>query len=133
VAFLFIFIKTISMSTEKNALDRIAKNTSDKVVLKSTELTLSNTAQSVSFSGVNSADVIAIEIRVRKTGVPADATHIARMTTVSGDTPTTSHGMYLGDGDIYTVTGNPNCIALKLIATEALGHIANLVYYGYSQ
>lgn len=112
-------------------LGRIDSNTRDRVVLGQNELTLSAAAQAPSMpSGVSISDVYAIEFRVKKTGAPADSTNIARFTMASGDTPTTTHGMYVGDGDYYTVTNKTNTSNFKIISADGLFHVVNLIYYG---
>lgn len=114
-------------------LQQIAVNTQDKISLLQNELVLSGVAQSPSFVGANlagMADVFAIEIRIKQTGVPADPTQIARITFTEGDSPTTTHGMYLGNGDLYTVTGKSNVKNFKIISADGGAHIANFVFYG---
>lgn len=114
-----------------NQVNRVADNVSDRVVLKQEELTLSGaSAAALPFTGINSLDVKSVEFRVRKTGVPADSTFLAMFTMASGDTPTASHGMYVGNNDLYTVTGNNNVRNFKIIATEAIAHVMYIIYYG---
>ena len=126
---------TNSLIKLKNVLQSINSNVADRIVLKQEELTLNNTAggQAASFTGLVTTDVVAIEIRVRKDGAPADSTRIARFTAKSGDVPTATHGMYLGDGDLYTISGNENCTAFKIIAMDALNPVCNIIYYGSIQ
>lgn len=114
-----------------HSIGKVEGEVSDLVVLLHEELTLTGTAQSFPFTGLEASDVKAIEIRVRKDGSPTDAGHIARFTMTNGDTPTSSHGMYLGDGDLYTITGNSNCINSKIIRTDSTSPVCNVVYYGY--
>lgn len=113
-----------------NFLQQVAVNTQDKIALLQNELSLSAIAKTPNFTGIEIDDVYAIEIRVKQDGAPVDGTHIARITFVEGDTPTTSHGMYLGNGDLYTVTGKANIAALKIISADGGAHTANLVFYG---
>lgn len=120
----------MAQNITENLLAQIAVSTQDKIALKHGELTLSGTAQSPSFTGIVASDVFSIEIRVRATGTPADATQIARITFVNGDTPTATHGMYLGNGDVYTVTNKTNVQNLKIISADGGAHIANFVFYG---
>lgn len=122
-------------ATETEFLRQIASNTGDKVVLLQEEITLSNSAQSPAFTGIAKTDVYAIELRVRKVGSPVDSGYIALFTVAPNDTPVvaSSHGQYLGNGDIYEITGQANVANFKIIATESLAHICHIIYYGKSQ
>lgn len=107
----------------------------DRICLGTKELTLSDTAQSLSFasllSGSVAADVKSVCIKVKKAGVPTDTSHLLRYTLVSTDTPTTSHGMWMGDGDYFEITNNSNIQGLKVIAAEAgVFSILTIEYYG---
>ena len=104
---------------------------SDRVCLGTKELTLSNTAQSLSFTSITTADVKSVCIKVKKAGSPTDTTHLLRYTLESTDTPTTSHGMWMGDGDYFEITNNKNVQGLKVIAAEAgVFSILTIEYYG---
>jgi len=103
----------------------------DGICLGTKELTLSDTAQSLSFTSIITADVKSVCIKVKKAGSPTDTTHLLRYTMVSTDTPTTSHGMWMGDGDYFEITNNTNIQALKVIAAEAtIASILTIEYYG---
>jgi len=107
----------------------IALFKSEPVAIYHESLTLSGTAEFFPFTTLKDVDVKSIEIRLRKSGTPTDSTHIARLT-MSGQTPTSSLGMYLGDGDLYTITGNENCRSSKIISTDGGSHVCNIIYYG---
>lgn len=115
---------------DNTALKQIASNTSDRVSLAQEELTLSNTAQGFPFTGISKGDVYSAEIRVREVGSPTDSTYIANLTLDAADTPTTTHGQYLGNGDFYEITNQANIFNFKIIATESLAHICHIIYYG---
>ncbi len=108
-------------------------NTSDRVCLKCEELTLSSTAVAVPlpFTGIaQSFDVKAVHIKVKKIGSPADSSNLVRYTQAPGDSPTTTHGMWMGDGDYFEVTNKTNISNLKFIAVDALFAILTIEYYG---
>lgn len=120
---------------EKSALNQIVSNLVDRPCLGVKELTLSDTAQSLSFAslanGSTVADVVSIAIKVKKAGSPTDDTHLVRFTQVDGETPTTSHGMWFGNGDYFEITNNANIRAAKFIAAEAgIFSILTIEYYG---
>jgi len=107
----------------------------DRICLGTKELTLSDTAQSLSFTGLLNgslaADVKSVCIKVKKAGSPTDTSHLLRYTLVSTDTPTTSHGMWMGDGDFFEITNNTNIQNLKVISAEAgIASILTIEYYG---
>lgn len=109
--------------------------TSDRPCIGVKELTLSNTAQSLSFAsllnGSVAADVQSVCIKVKKAPLATDNTHLVRYTMVSGETPTTTHGMWMGDGDYFEITNNTNIQNLKLIAAEVgIFSILTIEYYG---
>lgn len=113
-----------------NRLNDIASNTAALRVLLHEELTLSTaSAVPLPFTGINSKDVKAVEIRVKTTGTPTDTTAIVRFRT-DGTAPTASSGMYLAGGDLYTINHNANVINFKIIRIEALAHVVNIIYYG---
>ncbi len=103
---------------------------SDKVCLGCEELTLSAAAQSLPFTGINSADVGSVIIKVRKIGSPTDSTYLLRYTQTENITPTAILGMWMGDGDLFEISNNTNVVALKLIATDALFCKISIEYYG---
>jgi hypothetical protein len=103
---------------------------SDKICLGSEEMVLSATAQSLPFTGINSADVGSVLIKCRKIGTPTDSTYLLRYTQTSGITATTILGMWMGDGDVFEINNNANVVALKLIATDALFCKLSIEYYG---
>lgn len=108
---------------------------SDKPCIGVKELTLSDTAQSLSFSGLLNgavaADVKSVCIKVKKAGSPTDNTHLVRYTIVNGETPTTSHGMWMGDGDFFEITNNTNIQNLKVISAQTgIASILTIEYYG---
>ena len=113
-----------------SAINRNTSNTADRIALGHDELTLSLAAQILPFTGILKSDVTHVEFRVRKVGVPTDATYIANFTMAAGATPTTTTGQYVGNNDLYTVTNKTNVANFKIIATENLGHIMHIVYYG---
>lgn len=116
---------------EKVILDQISVNTSDKRCLLTAEQNITNTASALSFTGIQAKDVGSVIIKFRKqaSSTPADESHIVRMTQISTDTPTASHGMWWGNGDVVEITNNENVQSIKLIATENLTHIATIEYY----
>lgn len=108
---------------------------SDRQCIGVKELTLSDTAQSLNFSsllnGSVAADVKSVCIKLKKAGTPTDTTHLVRYTTVNGETPTTSHGMWMGDGDFFEITNNTNIQNLKVISAEVgIASILTIEYYG---
>ena len=103
----------------------------DKVCLLTEDLVLSATAQSLPFTGINSADVGGVIIKVKKIGSPTDSTYLLRYTQKIGDAPVAaSKGMWMGDGDLFEINNNTNVLALKLIATDALFCTITIEYYG---
>ena len=125
-------METQKYSNRANAnSQQIIRNTSDKVCLATKKLTLSNTAQALNFSGIQIGDVGSVIIKVKKAGSPTDSTHLVRYTMVDTDAPTTTHGMWYGDGDVFEVSNNKNVIGLKLIAAElGIFSILSIEYYG---
>lgn len=119
---------------EKAGIYQISANTADKPCLLTEELNVANTAGGVAlpFTGIPSGDVGSVILKFKKStgGAAADDTHIVRMTQVSTDTPTATHGMWWGHGDVVEITNNKNVLGVKLIATEALTHIVTIEYYG---
>lgn len=116
------------------AMGLIASNTADKVCVGTKELTLSNTAQSLSFAtllnGTASSDVKYVSIKVKSAGSPTDSTHLVRYTEASGDTPTVTHGMWFGEGDFFDITGNGNVVNSKFIAAElGVFSVLTISYY----
>lgn len=107
----------------------IALFKSEPIAIYHESLTLTGTAQPFPFTTLKAVDVKAIEIRIRKAGTPADSTHLARLS-MTTQTPTTSLGMFLGDGDLYTITGNENCRAAQIISADGGSHVCNIIYYG---
>ncbi len=104
---------------------------SDKICLGVEDLTLTASALPLPFTGItNTADVGSVLIKIKKIGSPADSTYLLRYTQKVGDTPTTSKGMWFGDGDVFEITNNTNVVALKLIATDALFCTITIEYYG---
>lgn len=103
---------------------------SDKPCLHTEDLMLSATAQSLPFTGISSGDVGGVLIKCRKIGSPTDSAYLLRYTQTSGLTPTSSIGMWMGDGDVFEINNNANVIALKLIATDALFCKITIEYYG---
>lgn len=107
---------------------------SDRICLGTKELTLSASAQSLVFTGLVSgsgmADVGAVAIKVKKTGSPADTTHLVRYTQAVGDTPTTTHGMFMGDAAYFEITNKTNVENLKVISADGGFHILTVEYYG---
>jgi hypothetical protein len=122
------------MDKETLAIVRAIKETngklSDRVCLGTKELTLSASAQSLSFTGFDPLDVGAVAIKVKKVGSPADAGHLVRYTQALGDVPTTSHGMFMGDAAYFEVTNKTNVSNLKLISADGGLHILSIEYYG---
>lgn len=118
---------------ETTAIIRAIKETnsklSDRVCLATKELTLSAAAQSLSFASLSQDDVGAVAIKVKKTGSPTDTTHLVRYTQAAGDTPTTSHGMFMGDSAYFEVTNKTNVANLKVISADGLFHILSIEYY----
>jgi len=117
------------------SINAMSQSLSDLVCLGTKELTLSDTAQVLSFSsllnGSVAGDVKAICIKVKKAGSPTDTTHLLRYTLVSTDTPTTSHGMWMGDGDYLEITNKTNISGLKVISAEVgIASILTIEYYG---
>lgn len=117
------------------AIGVVNQSLSDRVCVGTKELTLSDAAQSLSFAslldGCKAGDIKSVCIKVKKAGSPTDATHLVRYTLVNGDTPTTSHGMWMGDGDYFEITNNTNIQNLKVISAEAgIASILTIEYYG---
>lgn len=111
-------------------LKRIIGVLNDKVALKQEEITLTQSAQPLPFTGIKPTDVYAVEIRILASGTPTKSSNIANFTMVVSDTPTSTHGMYLGDGDYYEITNQANIQNFKIIATENLAHVCHIIYYG---
>jgi len=104
---------------------------SDKVCLGTEDLTLTASALPLPFTGVNSADVGGVIIKVKKIGSPTDSTYLLRYTQNIGETPVAAtKGMWMGDGDLFEINNNTNVVALKLIATDALFCTLTIEYYG---
>ena len=109
----------------------VVENTKDRICLSTKELTLSDAAQSLSFSGLSANDVKSVCIKVKKAGSPTDDTHLVRLTQALSDTPTTTHGMWFGNGDYFEITNKTNVANLKMIAAEAgIFSILTIEYYG---
>jgi len=119
---------------EKNierAIGTTNQKLSDKVCLLTEDLILSDTAQSLPFTGISSADVGGVVIKVKKIDSPTDSTYLLRYTQKEGDAPiAASKGMWFGDGDVFEVNNNTNVVNLKLIATDALFCTITIEYYG---
>lgn len=111
------------------AIKETNRKLSDRVCLATKELTLSAAAQSLDFTSISASDIGSVAIKVRKTGAPADTTHLVRYTQALGDTPTTSHGMYMGDASYFEITNSTNVGNLKLISADGLFHILSIEYY----
>jgi len=110
---------------------------SDKICLGTEDLTLTSAALPLPFtsailpSGITSADIGGVIIKVKKIGTPTDATYLLRYTQKVGDTPVAaSKGMWMGDGDLFEINNNTNVVNLKLIATDALFCTITIEYYG---
>lgn len=103
---------------------------SDRVCLATKELVLSATAQSLDFTSLIKADVGAVAIKVKKVGTPTDTTNLVRYTQALLDTPTTSHGMFMGDAAYFEITNKENVGNLKLISADGGFHILSIEYYG---
>lgn len=107
---------------------------SDRICLGTLELTLSTYAQALSFSGLVSgsvqADVGSVAIKVKKAGSPADTTHLVRYTQAAEDTPTKTHGMFMGDASYFEITNKTNVDNLKVISADDGLHILSIEYYG---
>lgn len=110
---------------------------SDKVCLGTEDLTLTASALPLPFttaalpSGITSADIGGVIIKVKKIGSPTDSTYLLRYTQKVGDTPVAAtKGMWMGDGDLFEINNNTNVVALKLIATDALFCTITIEYYG---
>jgi hypothetical protein len=115
----------------KGGIYQISANTADRPCLLTEEMNVTNTAATLPFTGLASGDVGSVILKFKKSAVAAaDDAHIVRMTQVITDTPTASHGMWWGHGDVVEITNNTNVLGIKLIATEALTHIATIEYYG---
>lgn len=114
-----------------NATNQVVSNTSDKICLGTKELTLSDTAQSLDFTGLAANDVHSVTIKVKSAAAVADATHLVRYTQVSGDAPTTTHGMWQGAADYFEISNNNNVENVKFIAAETgKFSILSIEYYG---
>ncbi len=104
---------------------------SDKPCLLTENLTISASAQSLPFTGINSSDVGGVIIKVKKAaGTPTDSTYLLRYTQTSGLTPTVSVGMWMGDGDLFEINNNANVISFKVISTDATFATLTIEYYG---
>lgn len=108
---------------------------SDRVCLGTKELTLTDTASAIDFTGLADGstqnDVKSVCIKVKKAVGSTDTTHLLRYTLVSTDTPTTSHGMWMGDGDYLEISNTTNISGLKVISAEAgVASILTIEYYG---
>lgn len=113
------------------ALQASVSKLSDKVCLGTEDLVLSATAQVLPFTGITATtDVGGVLIKCKKIGTPTDATYLLRYTQKSGDTPTTSKGMWMGDGDLFEINNNANVLNLKLIATDVTFCTITIEYYG---
>ena len=102
-----------------HAIKETNSKLSDKVCLLTENLTVSASAQSLPFTGINSADVGGVIIKVRKSGTPTDSTYLIRYTQANGSTPTASVGMWMGDGDLFEINNNSNVVSFKVISTDA--------------
>ncbi len=111
------------------ATNRSTAKLTDKVCLGVEDLTLTAAALPLPFTGVVQARVGGVIIKVKKIGAPADSTYLLRYTQAVGDTPTTSKGMWFGDGDVFEVSNETNVGALKLISTDALFCTITIEYY----
>ena len=108
---------------------------SDRPCIGVKELMLSNTAQVLDFTslvdGSVVGDVKSVCIKLKKAAGATDNTHLVRYTVAKGDTPTVTHGMWMGDGDFFEITNNTNIQNLKVIAAEAgIFSILTIEYYG---
>lgn len=116
------------------SMQELGRKLSDKVCLGTEDLTLTASALPLPFtalpSGTTSADVGGVIIKVKKIGAPTDSTYLLRYTQSVGSTPTTSVGMWMGDGDLFEINNNTNVKALKLISTDALFCTITIEYYG---
>lgn len=113
-----------------SAIGRTNASLSDRVCLATKELTLSATAQSLSFSGLSQIDIGSVAIKVKKTGSPLDSSHLVRYTQANLDTPTTTHGIFMGDASYFEITNNTNVSNLKLISADGGFHTLSIEYYG---
>ena len=117
-----------------DAINRVVSNTNDKVCLGTKELTLSATAQSLSFAslvnGSTQTDVHSVTIKVKPAGTPTDATHLVRYTQADGDTPTTTHGMWQGAVDYFEINNVNNVKNALFISADGGFHILTIEYYG---
>lgn len=102
----------------------------DKKCLLTEELELSNVAQSLPFTGLNKNDVGGVLIKVQKVGAPTDVTNLVRYTQSDTGVPTTTHGMWMGDGDVFEVNNNFNFKDMKVISSDGGLHILTIEYYG---
>lgn len=102
---------------------------SDRICLATKELVLSTTAQSLDFTSLSRLDIGAVAIKLKKAGTPADLSHLVRYTQALGDTPTTSHGIFMGDAAYFEITNNANVSNLKLISADGGFHILSIEYY----
>jgi hypothetical protein len=118
------------MTNFNKALARTNSILADKVCLKTEEYTLTGTAANLPFTGISSDDVYSVIIKVKKAGSPADESHLVRYTQVSTDTPTTSHGMWMGNGDLFEITNKANIQGMKVISADGGAHILTIEYYG---
>lgn len=114
----------------ERAIGTTNQKLSDRVCLLTENLTLSAAAQALPFTGISSADVGGVIIKVKKIGSPTDATYLLRYTQANGATPTTSVGMWMGDGDLFEINNNSNVVNFKAIATDALFCVLTIEYYG---
>lgn len=103
---------------------------SDRICLATKELTLSATAQSLDFTSLAQGDVGAVAIKVRKAGSPVDTSNLVRYTQAALDTPTTSHGIFMGDAAYFEITNKTNVANLKVISADGGFHILSIEYYG---
>jgi len=112
------------------ALNNTNSKLADKICLGTEDFDLTAAAQSLPFTGINSADVGGVIIKVKKIGSPTDSTYLLRYTQTTGVTPVAAtKGMWFGDGDVFEVSNNTNVLALKLIATDALFCTLTIEYY----
>lgn len=112
-----------------NGIQETNRKLSDRICLATKELTLSATAQLIDFSSLARNDVGAVAIKVKKVGAPTDTSHLVRYTQALGDTPTTSHGIFMGDAAYFEITNKDNLTNLKVISADGGFHILSIEYY----
>lgn len=115
-----------------HAIKETNSKLSDRPCLLTENLTVSASAQALPFTGINSADVGGVIIKVKKAaaGTPTDSTYLIRYTQATGATPTTSVGMWMGDGDLFEINNNVNVVNFKVISTDATFAVLTIEYYG---